>query len=445
MNDFEVRLSAALARMRAGPPMPVAGLQRLTGGANMETWSFDCGGEGFILRRAPKGALIEERLFPLSVEAALMRAARTRGAPVAEIIGQLQAEDSLGDGFVMRRFEAEVRPQKILAAAPTGLLAEIAAALWHIHDIPIIDAPEALRRRTPAEQVAEMRERFVEYGADLPVFALATRWLEEHAPEPVAPRLVHGDFRMGNLMVSREGLVAVLDWELAHVGDPIEDLAWGCVNSWRFGMIDRPAFGLGDIEDFLRAYESASGAAVDRARFRFWLVYGTLSWGLICLMMTAIWRSGADPSIERLAIGRRASEAEVDLLMLLEEDAPASERSTIDFNATTMPTASGEPTTSEIAGALASWLGVDLRSRLGGRDRFLAAVAANALEIIGREATDSTPRRDAALSRVILDGGAGLSTPGLLKKLKASALRRLAVDQPKYSAFERARKLWTKS
>ena len=129
--------------------------------------------------------------------------------------------------------------------------------------------------------------------------ALAIRWCEDHLPGAAPPVLVHGDYRMGNVMVDAEGLAAVLDWELAHRGDAHEDLAFGCMAVWRFGRLDRPAFGLGSLEDYFAAYEAAGGVRVDRERFRFWLVYRTLWWALGCLQMGAAWRSGADRTVER--------------------------------------------------------------------------------------------------------------------------------------------------
>ena len=150
------------------------------------------------------------------------------------------------------------------------------------------------------------------------MFDLAFRWLEERAGTMSAePTLVHGDFRNGNLMVGPDGVRAVLDWELAHRGDPMEDLGWISVNSWRFGEIDRPVGGFGSREELFAGYEAAGGARVDPERVRFWEVLGTLKWGIMCAGMATSFASGADRSIERGTIGRRASETEIDLLRLL--------------------------------------------------------------------------------------------------------------------------------
>ena len=164
-------------------------------------------------------------------------------------------------------------------------------------------------------RLAELFTTYETIGWPNPVFALALRWLQQHRPkDPDSLSLVHGDFRHGNLMIGPDGLVGVLDWELAHLGDPMEDLAWLCVPSWRFGEIENPVGGFGQREALFAAYEAAGGQTVDPARVRFWEVLGTLQWGLMCSGMAEVFRSGADPSVERAMIGRRASEVEIDLL-----------------------------------------------------------------------------------------------------------------------------------
>ncbi len=136
-------------------------------------------------------------------------------------------------------------------------------------------------------------------------------------------RLVHGDFRMGNLIVDDSGLAAVLDWELTHIGEAYEDLAWLCIRAWRFGAPETlGAGGLGSVEAFLRAYEEASGTAVDREAFRWWLTVATLRWGVICRHQAERHLSGETRSVELAAIGRRVSETEWDLLDLLSGDGP---------------------------------------------------------------------------------------------------------------------------
>lgn len=169
----------------------------------------------------------------------------------------------------------------------------------------------------PARQVKQFRDIYDAADSPRPVFELAFQWLDRNLPGPCDLTLVHGDFRNGNLVIGLDGIRAVLDWELAHVGDPMEDLGWICVSSWRFGMIDKPVGGFGQREEMFAGYESVSGTVVDPQRVKYWEVFGTLKWGVICMMMYAAFRGGLDRSVERAAIGRRASETEIDLLRLL--------------------------------------------------------------------------------------------------------------------------------
>jgi aminoglycoside phosphotransferase (APT) family kinase protein len=160
-------------------------------------------------------------------------------------------------------------------------------------------------------------------GDTTATFEWAFRWLAAHRPAPSPSRLVHGDYRMGNLIVAGSELAAVLDWELVHIGEVYEDLAWFCIRAWRFGApADRAAGGLGNVEDFLCAYEEAGGATVDRVAFHWWLVLATLRWGVICRYQAERHLSGQTRSVELAAIGRRVCETEWDLLTLLAKPAP---------------------------------------------------------------------------------------------------------------------------
>jgi aminoglycoside phosphotransferase (APT) family kinase protein len=151
-------------------------------------------------------------------------------------------------------------------------------------------------------------------------FEWAFRWLQTHRPAPASKRLVHGDFRMGNLIVDGSALAAVLDWELVHIGDTHEDLAWFCIRAWRFGApASLAAGGLGSIADFITAYEQAGGESVDRAALHWWMVLGTLRWGMICRYQAQRHLSGQTRSVELAAIGRRVCETEWDILDLLQE------------------------------------------------------------------------------------------------------------------------------
>ncbi len=174
----------------------------------------------------------------------------------------------------------------------------------------------------PQRQLQHLHSQYQAQETSRPVFELAFRWLREHLPPAVTPTFVHGDYRHGNLIIGAQGVHAVLDWELAHVGDPAEDLAWMCIPPWRFGELDNPVGGFGRREDLLAAYESASGRSIDAARLKWWDVLGSLRWGIMCADMPKWLRSGRDKSVERAMIARRASESELDLMRILSPRSP---------------------------------------------------------------------------------------------------------------------------
>jgi aminoglycoside phosphotransferase (APT) family kinase protein len=304
----------------------VVGAVRLSGGASQETWSFDIvhpdGNIGAILRRAPSGyGLAPARAVGLNAEAVLMQRAYQAGLPSPQVLYVLQPRDELGTGFIMQRVAGETIARKILRDAQFAevrpkLARQLGKVLAGIHGLDLAQLPE-LRRMTVATEIAELERDYRSFDWPRPVFELALRWLRDHDPGPSDEvTLVHGDFRNGNLIIGSDGVRAVLDWELAHTGDPMEDLGWICVNSWRFGEIDKPVGGLGAREELFAGYEAA-GRRVDPARVMFWEVVGTLRWGVMCCGMMQRFRTGPEHSIERAMIGRRASETEIDLLRLL--------------------------------------------------------------------------------------------------------------------------------
>jgi aminoglycoside phosphotransferase (APT) family kinase protein len=304
----------------------VVGVTRLSGGASQETWSFDIvhpnGNIGAILRRAPVGyGAAPTRAAGLNAEATLMQLAHDAGLPSPRVLHVLQPQDELGTGFIMARVEGETIARKILrddqfAQARPKLARQLGKVLAGIHGLALAQLPE-LRRMTATREIDELERDYRSFDWPRPVFELALRWLRDRDPGPPQEvTLVHGDFRHGNLIIGPDGVRAVLDWELAHTGDPMEDLGWVCVNSWRFGEIDKPVGGFGSREELFAGYEAA-GHRVDPARVMFWEVMGTLRWGVMCCGMMQRFRLGPDHSMERAMIGRRSSETEIDLLRLL--------------------------------------------------------------------------------------------------------------------------------
>jgi aminoglycoside phosphotransferase (APT) family kinase protein len=432
-------LTRALARI--GLPAPT-GLERLSGGANMESWRFTAGAETCVLRRAPSPELMAERPMDHAGEAALIRSARASGVMAPEVLVELEAADGIGSGYVMRAIAGSPDPNAFLAEAdPAAAIRDIARELVAVHrtdcsglPVPAMDTAQAL---------AQLRDRFVAYGGDRPILALALRWLEANLPTPVPPRLVHGDFRLGNLMFEQGRLTGVLDWELAHLGDWHEDLAFGCMTVWRFSRPDRPGYGLTSVEELVAAYQAAGGERFEPARFRFWTIYRTFWWALGCLQMGTFWREGHDRSVERVVVARRTAEQELDLLLLLEDQAPEAERNRPLPPTPPLPEpAKGEPSAAEILTAVSEWLASAVKPLVSGRGKFDLAVARNALGIVAREIEQRPQASDAALAADILAGKADLATPGLLARLRRMALGKLAADMPKYPALALARAQW---
>ena len=139
------------------------------------------------------------------------------------------------------------------------------------------------------------------------MFELAFRWLRARLPSAAAPALVHGDYRIGNVIFGPEGVRTILDWELCHLGDPAEDLGWLCVRAWRFGSDDKPAGGIGTREELFAAYERGGGAPVDPLRVRFWEVFGNPKWAIIHVQAKTH-LDGMVRSVELAAIGRAGGE-----------------------------------------------------------------------------------------------------------------------------------------
>jgi len=427
---------------RAGLEEP-SGLERLTGGATMESWRFSSGQQDYVLRRAPSLAFMEDRPFGHDVEAAIIRAAQAEGVTAPQVVAELEPDDGIGSGFVMEALPGTPNPKQILAMDdPTALLKEAARDLARIHSLGRKDVPEAVPVMDYRAAISDLGSQFEEAGGDRPIIALGLKWMEDNCPDAVEPVLNHGDYRMGNLLAEDSRLTGVLDWELAHFGDRHEDLAFGCMAVWRFHRYDRPALGLGSLEDYFAAYEAESGVTVDRERFRYWLIHRTVWWALGCLKMAQIWRSGEDRMLERVVISRRTSEQELDLLMLLEEDAPEEERER-KVSIERRCDSTGEASIQEVVTAVSEWLAT-LKDRMEGHDRFQLAVARNALGIVGRDASGTSWQANfnSDATSGLFEGGLSLSKKDHLFLAKLYALEKVGVDSPKYPALAVARERW---
>jgi aminoglycoside phosphotransferase (APT) family kinase protein len=324
-----VTLAEQLASKLVGVLEPALGtgtvvenLLTLTGGASRTTWAFEAitGGRrrSLILRTGPP----DEVHAGMELEASAQRAAAAAGAPVPHIVVADDSVAALGNPFlicdaiagetIVRRIQ-----RRLDDVGRQRLLRQCAEALAAIHQ-----AETDLPGISDEDQMTGWREQLDTMGDTTATFEWAFRWLEANRPpksQPSRHRLVHGDFRMGNLIVDGSGLAAVLDWELVHIGEVYEDLAWFCIRAWRFGApLSLAAGGLGSIEDFVHGYEKAGGTTVDRTAFHWWLVQATLRWGVICRYQAERHLSGQTRSVELATIGRRVCETEWDLLNLLD-------------------------------------------------------------------------------------------------------------------------------
>jgi aminoglycoside phosphotransferase (APT) family kinase protein len=421
MDPDERDLAAALSEVLG--PVTVAGLTRLSGGASRQTWSFDAvAADGsraeLVLRRDPPGRPGEPGA--MSREALVIGRARAAGLAVPEVLVATEDPARWGTaGLVMRRVAGETIARRILRddlyrPARSRLVGQVGAFAAGLHALPV---PAGL---PAADPLAALRAELAGFEHVSPVFELALETLEAQRPPARQPVIVHGDLRLGNLIVGPDGLRAVLDWELVHAGDPAEDLGWFCVKAWRFG-VDAPAAGLGRREELLAAYRDAGGAAVTLDELRWWEILGTLRWGVICMTQARAHLSGAQRSVELAAIGRRACEQEWDLLLLLEPEAAAraaARRPRLTGAGRGAPDPHGRPTASELLEAVREFLTGQVMPATDGQVAFHARVAANVLAIVARELELGELPAEARPA-----GPAGLAD---------SVAARLAVASPRY-------------
>ncbi len=436
----------------------IHGLQRLSGGASRETWSFDAHApdgttQQLILRRDPPGLPLPiGRTGGMPLEAVLFETATRAGVPVPTIRASGDADDDvLETGFlVMDRVEGETIARKILrdkpyAHARSVLIGQLGEAAALLHAV----APESVPGLVEVQPLQKYREVLDLLGHHSPTFELAFRWLEAHRPTAIDPVIVHGDFRLGNVIVQPNGLAAVLDWELAHLGDPAEDLGWLSVRAWRFGSPHEVA-GIGSIEDLLRAYHLANGhPKVDAARVHWWIVAGTLMWGVMCVTQANAHTSGALQSVELAAIGRRIAEQEHDLLNLM--GAPPARPIKVDAITPTVTASDsgddvGFPSSRHLLHAVRGYLERDVMTATDGRVAFHARVAQNVLAIVEREialrpeleaaqrntATQLGYEGEASLAAAIKNGQLDTRQHEVLAALRNVVDVRVAIANPKH-------------
>jgi aminoglycoside phosphotransferase (APT) family kinase protein len=365
-------------------PVAVDDLRRLSGGASRETWSFSAGGRELILRRDPPGRPGVEGA--MQVEAASMRACGKHGLRVPEVV----VDDDGGvlgtAGLVMARVPGETLARRILrddafAHARPRLVGQIGDFLAGLHAIDPAEVPGVRE----VDALAQYWQSYQQVEDVSPTLEKAYGWLIANRPERTATVVVHGDLRLGNVIVDAEGLASVIDWELVHLGDPLEDLAWICVKAWRFGE-PLEVGGLGTLDELVAAYEAAGGRTVDREALHWWLVEKTVQWGFGCMGQAHVHLSGAVRSHELAAIGRRTAEQEWDTIELLAPEAWAAARA--EAPPAERPDHAGvhgRPTARELLEAVRGFLTEDVMPGTTGQLSFHARVAANMLAIVERE------------------------------------------------------------
>jgi aminoglycoside phosphotransferase (APT) family kinase protein len=421
----------AMLHERMGHGVTVTLPVRLSGGASKESWSFDLvDGDGvtpLILRRDPPGAT---ELSRARDEHGLLDAVRLAGVPAPRVLWSGSASAWQGATFiVMERVEGETVARRILrdaefAVARTRLLGQAAEAMARIHAVDVSSVVPPLRQRTTTQLIEDVESLLDDGPNPHPVFELALRWLRTHQPVEQTPAMVHGDFRMGNLIVGPDGLRAVIDWELSHAGDPIRDLGYFCVRSWRFGVDGKPAGGLGSREQLVDAYRRAGGRPVDMETLRFWEVYGTTVWGAQTGFLAQQFLRHGVRSVELAAIGRRAAEMEHDVLNLLGHR-PSPEATRAADRAVDIST-QDRPLATELLSVTGDFLRDEVLPQVGAtRTGFHVRVAANVLGIVERELALGPQHALAdreGMSRIL--GRAGADEPADMFAELATRIRR---------------------
>ena len=467
-DSFEARLERVLRREIDGCERLTA-IERLSGGASQETYQLEVEAPGgprpLALRRSPGGkgeeAKAVERSAPgLRVEAKLMQVGLENGIPGPQVFYVLEPADRLGAGFVMEWLDGIALGARIvrspdLAGTRPKLARQCGEILGRMHTIDLEGhgLDRDLANLSAVDFIEQTQGRYEALDTPQPMIDFTARWLTENVPDSPDRTLVHNDFRNGNLMVDKTGVIAVLDWEIAHIGDPMRDLGWICTNSWRYGAgPELPVGGFGTYEDLFAGYEATSGKAVDLKRVQYWEVFGSFWWAVSTLGITQHYRTGLDPSVERVTIGRRTTECQVDCVNLLipgpvELVGPPDQLPDPDM-----------PRLEELVGATRDFLHGPVREETTGRTRFHALVARNALDIVYRDLHLGAEhrRREHERLRGLLDADGqlldlrwklvhairedriALEDVRLHDHLRATVVNQIAIDQPKYSGFRTA-------
>ncbi|HEU5478165.1 MAG TPA: phosphotransferase family protein [Gaiellaceae bacterium] len=292
---------------------PISEPVLLAGGASKEAWALDAGDRRLLVRRAG-GGVIHRQTLSLRHEFEVLQAAHEAGVKAPEPVAYI-ADLAGREAFVMERLEGETIGRRIVRSpVPERLPRQMAEELAKIHALhadPLPFLEEA--------SIDRLVEELDEVGEPHPAIELGLWWLREHQPPRRPPVVVHGDFRIGNLVVDGTGLVGVLDWEFAHLDDPARDLSFALVRAWRFGRDDLRLGGIGDVEPYLERYNELTGFEVRPEELDYWELAGNVAWAIGCLTQARRHLTGQDRSVELAILGRLGAEVEYEICHLLEE------------------------------------------------------------------------------------------------------------------------------
>ncbi len=330
-DDFRARVEIYLEAM-LDAAVDIRLLQPLPGGVTRDNWLIHARVDGEIQRyvlRRDMAAELDDRALARDEEFMLMSAAHAAGVLVPKPRWYCTEPCILGAPFLIMDFVdgvsigSQVVSLPELAEARRMLPEQMGQQLARIHalktdKLTFLPAPRA--GHSPAQEIlAQLRATLTRLGVHSPALTFALRWTEKHLPPDGDIRLLHGDFRIGNFIVDKDGLKGIVDWEFGQLGDPYQDLAWPCVRGWRYGSGLLPLGGIGQREPFLRAYEQASGRTIDRRTVDLWEIIGNLRWAVAALAQAHRHLSGRDVSVELASLGRRSAEMQLEVLRLIAE------------------------------------------------------------------------------------------------------------------------------
>ncbi|MEM7542387.1 MAG: phosphotransferase family protein [Pseudomonadota bacterium] len=320
-SDAEAGIIDAVRRRR-GAGVTVKNFSAATLGGSNRTLLFDVV-EGATterwVSRQETYTLPNSPFLPPEHQYQLLELAHAAHVPVPRPIFAFTDDDGLGRGYVVAAVAGETLPKAILSsAALAGARARFAHQSGEIlaltHQIAVADAAFLEAKPDSVDPIAGQLERYEQYGEPHPAVDLAIAWLREHQREVAERVVLHGDYRNGNVIVDGSGIAAVLDWECAFIGDPMADLGWLCLRSWRFGNDAKAVGGIGERDALYEAYEQASGRAVDHQAVRWWEIFGFVRWIVLNIMQSNGHITGARRSPAFAACGRNVCLIEYDML-----------------------------------------------------------------------------------------------------------------------------------